>query len=169
MGKRTQKSPHFHKERGNRRLYGKRGRSCSVENLPAPEDHEIEGDRSQNGFAALAPISSGSQGGAQQPLQHTVDGFHLPALRVSSEVQSLCHLSSPVSTGRFVSASPDQRRDQGTHSAVAACILVRVLGVVAGIQSYGVDSDSSQALVQQRPEMLDVGAGPRAGTTARIK
>ena len=46
------------------------------------------GDGSEDGFAALTPVGTGSQRGALQPFEHAVDGFGLPALPVTREVQS---------------------------------------------------------------------------------
>jgi len=136
---------------------------CSVENPPSSEDHYIQRDGSQECFAALAPITAGSQSGTHQPLEHTVDGFCLPALRIAREVETLSHLPPPVTTRRFVRTPTNQGRDQRPHPALGSGKFVRVFRVVARIERRGLNLDLPQALIQHRPEVLDVWSRPALG------
>ena len=146
----------------------KTGRACSVENVQSSENHYIVGDGPQEGFAALAPVAGASRQ-MHQSLEHAVDGFDLPPLGVAREVQPPGHLPPPVAAGRLVRSTADQRRDQRAHATLVASVLMGVLRVVAGVQCRRGDAHAPQGLVQQRPEVFDVGPGPRPGTMARIK
>ena len=57
--------------------------TCSVENLASSEDHDVQSQSSQHGLAALRPVGSSAEGGAEQAFEHAVGSFDLPALAIA--------------------------------------------------------------------------------------
>jgi hypothetical protein len=99
--------------------------TCSVENLASSRDHDVEGQRSENDFAVLIVTFAGSQGGVQEPFEHAVDGFDLPALGVSCGVEARCHLAPPISGGKLFRRPTDEGWNEGADVALVASVFVR--------------------------------------------
>jgi hypothetical protein len=68
----------------NRFGRGKRGHSCSVENLNPPHNHQIVGDDFQVQRSVLSVVGLGVQRFAEPSLQHADDRFDLPALSAAT-------------------------------------------------------------------------------------
>ena len=84
---------------------------CSVENVHSSENHHVQGEDSQEDFAALRPVLARPQRRAEQAFQHTVDRFNLPALCVTGQMQPGFHLSPPVAGGWLIRRAPNQGWD----------------------------------------------------------
>ena len=117
----------------SRRMYRKSANSnkrffaCSVENLLS-DNHYVMRYSSQDDLSAAAGVSPRTQRGAQPPLDHRVDGLHLPPLPIFRLVlaEPLLHpppmarrwlvCRSPRSGG-MIMRMPWERTLRCTHSA----------------------------------------------------
>jgi hypothetical protein len=86
--------------------------TCSVENLNAPEDHDVVGEHHEHQVAAAGPVAAAGGGRTKVSFDHAYDGFDLPALAVSSSVKMRLHSSAVTPFGGFVGGAAMACGDQ---------------------------------------------------------
>src|SRR3989304_673927 len=144
------------------------GEFCSVEDLHS-KDHQVVCDRTLCDFTVLGPMFSRPQRGAEQPLEHAVDGFDLPPLTVFQLVEVRCHAASPATRGKFVRRPTTRWRDDRSHTVCLAGVLVSWLAVVAGIGQQRLDRHAASRLLPRWPVMLVVRTWANSGNHRQNK
>ncbi len=116
---------------------GKIGGQCSVENLNS-DNHYIMRYGPQDDLAELVGLDPRAERRAKQPLDHRVDGLHLPSLATLAlqSRERLLHHSSPSPRRQFLRRSAPRRRDDRPN-AVRAGADMDPFGVEVGIGQEG--------------------------------
>src|SRR5512144_234315 len=119
---------------------------------------------SQAGLAALTFVAPRTKSRAQSPLEHRVDGLHLPSLPIFGLIPSepLLHASPPAARRQLVSWSSPLRRDDRPN-AMRADAAMDPLGVEVRVGQQCADSSAVNGLAQSGTELHQVRTWPSTG------